>query len=247
MSEEEVFIGKYRELEISKLDKTLELYTKLREKETIEPEDVDRMTFDFPKNTFKVDNMNYKETRKRRMELIKWFDLLRELDINTHLESYRTDCDYKDISCHDEKETIEYEEEMKSWKMEICVFIYKEPKEQAFKIGVEGHGTHTYDKNSDCKKNDKCELIFYFGDFELTSLISCKGYNLDEEKDTIKIVERAVEAMENQMDSEVEFPEYFIKYNKITQLGRKIMKTIVKKYLKIIKYNASNFSNFEEN
>lgn len=241
-----IYIGQYHTNKIKKLDEILGLYSKIRENETLTPEEINQFTFKMPENTFKIGNYTYKEASHSRMRIIEWFDKLRELDFNSHLDIYNCSHDYENIDCYEENDDEEYPEKMINWKVEIDNFIYKDPKERSFKLGIEAKGVHTFDKESDNKKLDKCSIKFYVGDFELENTIKCKGYNLNPEKDTIKIVDRIIKGIQNTMEDPSELPDYFVKYSKISTLGKKILKLMVKIYLEKVVYYAS-FFNEEEN
>jgi hypothetical protein len=236
-----IFIGDYHENKIKKLDNILELYEKIRENKVFTPEEVQLFQFKMPQNTFKINGFTYKEATHTRMRIIDWFDKLRELNFNTHLDHYDCSHNYEDITCYDESDDIDYPEKMINWKVEIDNFIYKDPNERCFKIGIEAKGIHTYNKESENKKLDKCKILFYIGDFMIENTIKTVGYNLNPERDSIKIVERITNKIQETIEDPKELADYFIKYSKITTLGRKIMTILIKIYLEKVLYYSSYF------
>lgn len=231
-------IGEHRKKRIKLLDETLDLYTKLRNEENLEQSDIKHITFDVNKNKFKVNDMTYKESRFNRMKIEEWENVLKDLKFKVHMDYYKCNYNKDFIVCGDERET----QDMIYWSAEVDVSVYKEESERCFKIGMEANGKHSFYEKKETEK-DKCYIKFYIGELETDNIVVCKGYDLKETEDTVKIVEKLCKCLkENDID---DYPEYFCKYKKVSELGRKILKIIIKKYIKIILHNSSFY--YEDN
>lgn len=236
------FIGEYHSKELSKLDNILELYSKIdQNKNDLLIDDLERITFDLRRNTFKVDNMTYKDANSKKMKIIEWYDILKNLNFNCHLENYDVSPDYEYIECYDQGMEEDHDEKMINWKVCIDLYLYQKNNDRAFDISIKTHGIHTFDKDSENKENDKCKIEFTIGYYIFDNVLNCKGYNINVQKDTVKCVQRLIKNIEKESDNDEDFPNYFIQYGKITQLGEKILNVLVSKFFEIIKYNSNKF------
>lgn len=224
------YVSEHKEKRIKTIENILDIYTKIRNSEELTLEEYKKINFNISKNSFDVEKFTYKKARQELMKIKEWENVFEELEFKTYLMYY--DCEY------DGDYILPGEDNMISWKTEIDICIYKDEKERGFKLGVEANGYHSGFENME-KNKDKCSIIFYIGELEVENIIKCKGYDLNAEKDTVKIVEKLCKLIkQNDLD---DYPEYFCVYKKVSELGKKILKIIIKKYIKLIIHNSSYY------